>query len=69
MEPIAIIGIGCRFPSADNPEVFWQILHNKVDAITEVPKERWDVDALYNPKPATPEKMNTRWGGFLEQVD
>ncbi|MFL9817595.1 SDR family NAD(P)-dependent oxidoreductase [Tolypothrix campylonemoides VB511288_2] len=69
MEPIAIIGIGCRFPSADNPEVFWQILHNKVDAITEVPKERWDVDALYDPKPATPEKMNTRWGGFLEQVD
>ncbi|GAB1541022.1 hypothetical protein NUACC21_36910 [Scytonema sp. NUACC21] len=69
MEPIAIIGIGCRFPSADNPEAFWQLLGNGVDAITEVPKERWDIDALYDPKPATPEKMNTRWGGFLKQVD
>ncbi|MEH2080432.1 MAG: polyketide synthase, partial [Nostoc sp.] len=69
MEPIAIIGIGCRFPGANNPESFWQLLRNGVDAITEVPKERWDIDALYDPKPATPEKMNTRWGGFLELVD
>ncbi|GAA6619605.1 type I polyketide synthase [Scytonema sp. NUACC26] len=69
MEPIAIIGIGCRFPGADNPELFWQILRDGVDAITEVPQERWNVEALYDPKPATPEKMNTRWGGFLEQVD
>lgn len=69
MEPIAIIGIGCRFPGANNPESFWQLLHDGVDAITEVPKERWDVDSLYNPEPAIPGKMNTRWGGFLEQVD
>ncbi|GAX39733.1 beta-ketoacyl synthase [Tolypothrix sp. NIES-4075] len=69
MEPIAIIGTGCRFPGANNPESFWQLLRNGVDTITEVPKERWDIDALYDPKPATPEKMNTRCGGFLEQVD
>lgn len=69
MEPIAIIGIGCRFPGAKNPESFWQLLRNGVDAITEVPKQRWDIDALYDSKPATPGKMNTRWGGFLEQVD
>ena len=69
MEPIAIIGIGCRFPGANDPESFWRLLHNGVDAITEVPKERWDVDSLYDPEPATPGKMNTRWGGFLEQVD
>lgn len=69
MEPVAIIGIGCRFPGANNPEAFWQLLQNGVDAISEVPPDRWDVDAFYDPKPATPGKMNTRWGGFLEQVD
>jgi len=69
VEPIAIIGIGCRFPGAKDPESFWQLLHNGVDAITEVPKERWDVGTFYDPEPATPGKMNTRWGGFLEQVD
>ena len=69
MEPIAIIGIGCRFPGANDPESFWQLLRNSVDAISEVPKERWDIDAFYNPKPGTPGKMSTRWGGFLEQVD
>ncbi len=69
MEPIAIVGIGCRFPKAKNPESFWQLLRNGVDAITEVPPERWDIDAFYDPQPATRGKMNTRWAGFLEQVD
>ncbi|MFN6568072.1 type I polyketide synthase [Dendronalium sp. ChiSLP03b] len=69
MEPIAIIGIGCRFPKAKNPESFWQLLRNGVDAITEVPPERWDINAFYEPQPAIPGKMNTRWGGFLEQID
>lgn len=68
-EPIAIIGVGCRFPGARHPEAFWKLLRDGVDAITEVPADRWDVDAFYNPNPATPGKMNTRWGGFLEQVD
>ena len=68
-EPIAIVGMGCRFPGAKNPESFWQLLQNGVDAISQVPESRWDVDAFYDPNPATPGKMNTRWGGFLEQVD
>lgn len=69
MEPIAIIGIGCRFPNANNPESFWKLLRNGVDAISSVPSSRWDVDAFYDPNPATPGKMNTRWGGFLDMVD
>ncbi|MBW4510719.1 MAG: amino acid adenylation domain-containing protein [Scytonematopsis contorta HA4267-MV1] len=69
MEPIAIIGIGCRFPKANTPEAFWQMLHNGIDAITEVPSDRWNIDALYDPDLKTPGKMSTRWGGFLEQVD
>jgi acyl transferase domain-containing protein/acyl carrier protein len=69
VEPIAIIGIGCRFPGANSPEAFWQLLRNGVDAISEVPPDRWDIDAFYAPEPATPGKMNTRYGGFLERVD
>lgn len=69
MENIAIIGIGCRFPKAETPEAFWHLVSNGIDAITEVPADRWNVDKLYEPQPATPGKMNTRWGGFLEQVD
>ena len=69
-EPIAIVGMSCRFPGgAKNPETFWQLLINGVDAITEVPPERWDVDAYYDPNPDTPEKMYTRYGGFLQEVD
>ena len=69
MEPIAIIGVGCRFPGAEHPEAFWQLLRNGVDAVREVPPDRWDIDALYDPTSGMPGKMNTRWGGFLREVD
>ncbi len=69
-EPIAIIGIGCRFPAgADCPDAFWRLLRNGVDAIREVPAERWDVDAFYDPNPEAPGKMYTRSGGFLDDID
>ncbi len=68
-ESIAIIGIGCRFPGAVNPEAFWHLLHDGVDAITEVPPDLWDLEAFYDPTPVTAGKMNTCWGGFLKGVD
>jgi malonyl CoA-acyl carrier protein transacylase len=68
-EPIAIIGVGCRFPGADTPEAFWQLLKNGFDSIGEIPADRWDVDRYYNPDPAMGGKMYTRRGGFLRQVD
>jgi acyl transferase domain-containing protein len=69
-EPIAVIGLGCRFPGgANHPDAFWRLLENGVDAISKIPADRWDSDALYDPRPATPGKMTTRWGGFLDQVD
>ena len=69
-EPIAIIGMGCRFPGgASSPEAFWRLLHDGVDAITEVPPDRWAVDAYYDPDPNAPGKMSTRWGGFVERAD
>jgi acyl transferase domain-containing protein/acyl carrier protein len=65
-EPIAIIGMGCRFPGgANDPESFWQLLSHGGDAIREVPPERWDVDKYYDPNPDTSGTMYTRQGGFL----
>ncbi|MDJ0508249.1 MAG: type I polyketide synthase [Crocosphaera sp.] len=69
VEPIAVIGLGCRVPGANNPEDYWKLLENGVDAITEVPSNRWDIQSYYSEAPATPAKMNTRWGGFLRDVD
>ena len=47
-EPIAIIGIGCRFPGgANDPEAFWQLMRDEVDAISEVPADRWNIDDYY----------------------
>lgn len=69
-EPIAIIGMGCRLPGDINkPEEFWQLLCQGLDAVTEVPPDRWDINAYYDPDPTTPGKMSTRWGAFLKQVD
>ncbi|MGF2011225.1 type I polyketide synthase, partial [Nostoc sp. DedVER01b] len=69
-EPIAIVGMACRFPGgADDPETFWQILRDGTDAIVEVPSDRWDINAYYDPNPDTPGKMSSRYGGFLKQVD
>jgi amino acid adenylation domain-containing protein len=53
---IAIIGLGCRFPQAENPAAFWSLLHRGVDAISETPRSRWNGDG-------------PRWGGFLDQID
>ncbi len=68
-EPIAVVGVGLRFPGAKDVEQFWELLKNGVDAIREVPPDRWDVDAYYDPNPQTPGKMVTRWGGFIDEVD
>ena len=69
-EPLAVIGIGCRLPGGvDGPDAFWRLLRDGVDAISEVPAERWDAAAVYDPDPEAPGKANTRWGGFLGPVD
>ncbi len=68
-DPIAIIGVGCRFPGANGPNAFWNSLCNGVDAITEIPPERFDVNAYYDPRQGVPGKIASRWGGFLDQVD
>jgi len=68
-EPIAVIGMGCRFPGAKDPESFWRLLYDGVDAISEIPADRWQKQAFYHPDPAIPGKAISYWGGFLEGID
>jgi acyl transferase domain-containing protein len=67
-EPIAIVGIGCRFPEAPNAREFWKLLVEGRNAIREIPKERFDIDAFHDPRPNTPGKMLARHGGFLDDA-
>jgi acyl transferase domain-containing protein len=69
-QPIAIIGIGCRFPGgANSPQAFWKLLRDGTDAITEVPADRWNLRTFYDSDREKPGKTYTRWGGFVEQID
>jgi myxalamid-type polyketide synthase MxaB len=68
MEPLAIVGMACRFPGgADSPSALWDLLVRGVDAITDVPAERWSVERFYDPNPDAPGKTYVRQGGFLGQ--
>src|SRR3712207_1695058 len=69
-EPIAIVGIGCRFPGgANDPAQFWRLLVDGVDAISDVPEDRWHVRAFHDPDPGKPGKTYTRRGGFISGID
>lgn len=67
-DPIAIIGMSCRFPGANDIDAFWDLLCDGRDAITEIPADRWDIDRYYDPDPSAPGKMVTRRGGFLDDI-
>ncbi|CKU06924.1 phenolpthiocerol synthesis type-I polyketide synthase PPSB [Mycobacterium tuberculosis] len=68
-EPVAVVGIGWRFPGdVDGPESFWGFLVAGRNAISTVPADRWDAEAFYHPDPLTPGRMTTKWGGFVPDV-
>lgn len=67
--PIALVGLACRFPGAADMTEFWSLLKTGTDAVTEIPDDRWDVDAHYHRDPAKPGKMYTRAGGFIADID
>ena len=68
-EPIAIVSVACRFPGAPDPEAFWEMLSDGVDAIREIPDDRFDINEYYDPDPDAPGKIYTRYGGFLDGID
>jgi polyketide synthase PksL len=70
-EEIAIIGLAGRYPKANDVHAFWKVLKAGTDCVTEIPKERWDIDRFFDPDPekAAAGKMYGRWGAFLDEVD
>ena len=68
-EPIAVIGMAGQFPQAKNLEEFWQNIAQGRNCITQVPSERWDVNAYYQPGEPVEGKTNSRWIGALEEYD
>lgn len=67
--PIAIVGMGCRFPGAPNLDAFWEMLCKKQSGVREVPADRWDAMRFFHPDHQVPGKIAGRWGGFLDDVD
>src|SRR5687767_14685504 len=68
-EPVAVVGQSIRCPMAANAAELWCRLLAGADAIREVPMDRWDVDAYFDPDPDAPGKTYSRHGGFLDAID
>ncbi len=69
-EPIAVIGMACRFPGgSSSPALFQELLLRGGDGITEIPADRFRAEDFYDPRPGVPGKMTSKWGGFLDDVD
>ncbi|MFK7734716.1 MAG: SDR family NAD(P)-dependent oxidoreductase [Pirellulaceae bacterium] len=69
-EPLAIIGIGCRFPGAANSwQEFWNLLDSGTDAISETPEERWNLQKFYAPDETLPGKTQSKWGGYVSGIE
>lgn len=69
-EPIAIIGLGCRFPGGANDwQSYWSMLDQGVDAISETPEDRWDLEKFYAPEQTLPGKTQSKWGGYVDSID
>ncbi|OWF43458.1 fusarin C synthetase-like [Mizuhopecten yessoensis] len=65
----AIVGVGCKFPGAENLDEFWRVLLNGENHVIQIPPERWNVDAFYNEDPMEPGKTNVRRAGFIRKYD
>ena len=69
VEGIAVIGMACRFPGARDYEEFWRNLEEGVNSIIEIPKDRWDWRDYFGDPQIEPNKTNSKWGGFIEDID
>ncbi|MGD6960816.1 SDR family NAD(P)-dependent oxidoreductase [Fictibacillus phosphorivorans] len=66
---IAVIGMSGKFPGAENVTEFWNNLKNGIDSVSEIPKDRWNMEEFYNPDPLQTNKTYSKWGGFLNDID
>ena len=67
-QAIAIIGLSCRFPLAKNIDEFWNLLASGIDAVEEIPLERWNISQFYDPDPNAPDKSIQKHAAFLENI-
>ena len=64
---VAIIGMSCILPKAPDLDAYWSNILEKVDAITEIPKDRWDWELYFDSDPRAKDKIYSKWGGFLDE--
>lgn len=69
-DSIAIIGLGCRLPGGVlDWRDYWRLLDNGVDAISETPIERWNLQKFYAARAGMPGKTQSRWGGYVQGIE
>lgn len=68
-QEIAVIGLNGAYPEAKNVDEFWQNLYESKDCISEIPVDRWDYKEMYSPDREEKGKVNSKWGGFIDEVD
>lgn len=69
-EPLAVVGIGCRFPGdANDPSAFWDLLASGTDAISKTPEDRWNLKKFYRPEEPMLGKTQSQWGGYVRGID
>ena len=68
-EPVAIVGMACRFPGASDLDAYWRVIRDGIDATSEIPSTRWDVEAFFDPTGEQAGKMSVRWAGLVDEVD
>lgn len=69
LTPIAVVGMACRLPGGiDSPQKLWEALLNGEDLVTEIPKDRWDADEMYDPESGVPGRSVSKWGAFIDDV-
>src|SRR5688500_16552905 len=68
-EPIAIVGMACRFPGAPNLDAYWNLIRECRSAVREVPANRWNAEEFFDPTGETAGKMSVRWGAFVDDPD
>jgi len=68
-EPVAVVGLACRFPGGPDARSFWRLLSDGREALRDVPLDRWDGAALHDPDRSAPGRIVTRRGYFLDRID